>query len=94
MVKPWIRLACVADLSGEMRRLQPPLLALLAPHSWESEESWSHAAEALGYDHVPRVRPVRFEGCGHFIMLDRPAALADAIARFASSPEGEPLATR
>jgi len=91
-VKPWIRLAWIADLHGQMRKLQPTLLAVLAPHSWEPGETWQRAAEALGYTDVPRVRPLRLEGCGHFIMLDRPDALADAIARFAASPEGEPVA--
>ncbi len=94
MVKPWIRLAWIADLSGQMRRLQPMLLAVLAPHSWETGEPWRHAAEALGYDRVARVRPVRLEGCGHFLMLDRPDALAETIARFAASPDGEPMAAR
>ena len=42
----------------------------------------------------PRVRPVRLEGCGHFIMLDRPAALAQLIDRFAQNPDGEPVAAR
>ena len=93
-VKPWIRLAWIADLSWEMRRLAPPLLAVLGPQSWEPTEAWSHAAGALGYDGVPRIRPVRIEGCGHFIMLDRPGALADLIARFAANPEGEPVAAR
>ena len=94
VVKPWIRLAWVADLSGQMRRLQPLLLAVLAPHSWEPKESWPHAAEALGYSNVPRVQPVRIDGCGHFVMIDRPDRLAEIIARFAASPEGGPVAAR
>jgi pimeloyl-ACP methyl ester carboxylesterase len=94
MLKPWIRLAWIADLSGQMRKLQPMLLAVLAPRSWEEGETWPHAAAALGYDRVPEVRPVRLEGCGHFPMLDRPQALAEIIARFAASPYGEPIATR
>jgi len=93
-VKPWIHLAWIADLSGMMRKLQPPLLAVLAPRSWEPMETWTHAAEALGYSYAPRVRPVRLEGCGHFIMLDRPAALAQLIDRFAQNPDGGPVAAR
>jgi pimeloyl-ACP methyl ester carboxylesterase len=94
VVKPWIHLAWMADLSGQMRKLQPPLLAVLAPHSWTPQETWPQAAEALGYAEVPRVRPVRLEDCGHFIMLDRPAALAQLIDRFAQHPDGGPVASR
>lgn len=93
-VKPWIQLAWIADLSGMMRKLQPALLAVLAPRSWEPAETWPHAADALGYSQVPRLRPVRLEGCGHFVMLDRPEALAQLIDRFAQSPDGEPVAAK
>jgi pimeloyl-ACP methyl ester carboxylesterase len=94
VVKPWIQIAWIADLAGQMRKLQTKLLAVLAPHSWATEESWSDVARALGYEGVPRVQPVRLEGCGHFVMLDRPAALAELIARFADHPHGEPVANR
>jgi len=94
MVKSWVRLAAIADLSGQMRKLQPMLLAVLAPHSWEPGESWSRAAAALGYGRVPEVRPVRIEGCGHFIMLDRPEELAETIGRFAADAKPEPIAAR
>ena len=94
VLKPWIRLAWVADLSGQMRKLQPRLLAVLAPHSWSVEESWIQASEALGYSQVPRARGIRMEGCGHFIMIDRPEQLAEVIARFAANPEGEVMADR
>lgn len=94
MVKQWIRLAWMADLSGQMRKLQPVLLAVLAPRSWESRETWPQVARALGYEGVPRVRSVRLEGCGHFVMLDRPGDLAEIIAGFAAHPQGEAVATR
>lgn len=93
-VKPWIHLAMIADLSGMMRKLQPALLAVLAERSWEPAETWAHASDALGYSHVPHVRPVRLEGCGHFIMLDRPEALSQIIDRFAQNPDGEPVAAK
>ena len=93
-VIPWIETAWVADLSGMMRKLQPALLAVLSARSWEPMESWTHAAQALGYSDVPRVRPVRVEGCGHFIMLDRPALLEQIIDRFAQNPGEEPVAAR
>jgi len=94
VVKPWIRLAWVADLSGQMRKLQPRLLAVLAPHSWGVEESWSHASEALGYSQVPRARGVRVNDCGHFIMIDQPERLAEIIARFAANPDGDAVAAK
>ncbi|HET9326999.1 MAG TPA: alpha/beta hydrolase [Candidatus Eisenbacteria bacterium] len=82
MVKSWIRLALFADLAGQMRKLLPPMLAVLAPHSWEAKETWPQVAKALGYDGVPRVEPVRVENAGHFLMLDQPQTLAEHIARF------------
>lgn len=82
MVKSWIRLALFADLAGQMRKLLPPMLAVLAPHSWEAKETWPQVAKALGYDGVPRVEPVRIEDAGHFLMLDQPQTLAEHIARF------------
>jgi pimeloyl-ACP methyl ester carboxylesterase len=91
-VKPWIRLAMFADLTTQMKKLQPVMLAVLAPHSWDPKETWPQVARALGYDRVPRVKPVRLEGCGHFIMLDRPDALARIIEQFAAEPQGERVA--
>jgi len=46
---------------------------------------------ALGYANVPRVRAVRLDGCGHFVMLDRPADLARVIAAFAAKPLADEL---
>ena len=92
VIKPWIRLAFSADLSARIARLQCPLLVVLAPRSWPEGEPWPVAAAALGYAAAPQVRPVRLEGCGHFVMLDRPAALARLIARFADEPAAPPLA--
>lgn len=92
VIKPWIRLAFSADLSARIARLQCPLLVVLAPRSWPEGEPWSVTAAALGYAEAPQVRPVRLEGCGHFVMLDRPAALARLIARFADEPAAPPLA--
>jgi pimeloyl-ACP methyl ester carboxylesterase len=93
-VKPWIRLALRVDLSERMRHLKPPLLAVLADRSWATDESWAHAARALGYDRIPRVDPVRLEKCGHFVMLDRPQRLAALIAGFAARPDTMPIAAR
>ena len=94
MVKPWIRLAFFADLSGQIRELMPPLYAILAERSWSHDEPWAEAAQALGYEGVPRMRVKRLEGCGHFPMLDRPEDVARLIERFAANPDEEPIAGR
>jgi len=86
MVKDWIRLAWFADISTQMRKLQPLLLAVLSSRSWEPKETWPEVARVLGYEGIPHVQPVRLEGCGHFVMLDQPAALAELIARFVLAP--------
>ena len=93
IVKPWIRLALTADLTDEASRLDVPVQVVLSERSWHYGESWKIAARLLGYARVP-VDPVRIEGCGHFVMLDRPAELAELIDEFAQQPEGAPLAMK
>jgi pimeloyl-ACP methyl ester carboxylesterase len=91
VVKPWIRLAFATDLSARMARLKCPLLVVLAPRSWPKGEPWVETAAALGFGAVPRVRAVRVDGCGHFVMLDRPDELARLIGRFTDAPDGGPV---
>ena len=91
VVKPWIRLAFAVDLSDRVARLKCPLLVVLAPRSWPKGEPWVETAATLGYGAVPQVRAVRLDGCGHFVMLDRPDELARVIGRFADAPEGGPV---
>jgi pimeloyl-ACP methyl ester carboxylesterase len=91
VVEPWIRLAFATDLSARVARLQCPLLVVLAPRSWPKGEPWVETAAALGYGAVPRVRAVRVDSCGHFVMFDRPDELARLIGRFADAPGGEPV---
>lgn len=91
VVKTWIRLAFTADLSGRIARLRCPLLVVLAPRSWPKGEPWVETAAALGYGAAPRERAVRLDGCGHFVMLDRPDELARIIERFAAAPAGGPV---
>lgn len=86
MVRRWIRLAWSADLSAEAIRIEAPVLAVLAPRSWGSDESWSEVAQALGYERVPGLRAARIGDAGHFVMLDQPRALASVIERFAGHP--------
>ena len=94
IVKRWIRLAWTADLSPSIARLDRPLLVVLAPRSWPHDEPWEVTAKALGYDRAPQVQARRLDGCGHFVMLDRPEELAAIIARFAANPNGELVAGR
>ena len=91
VVKPWIRLAFATDLSARVARLQCPLLVVLAPRSWPKSEPWVETAAELGFGAAPRVRAVRVDGCGHFVMLDRPDELARLIGRFADAPDGGPV---
>jgi abhydrolase domain-containing protein 6 len=93
-MKQWIRLALSTDLSQAAVRLQMPVLAVLADRSWPLDEPWSETAEALGYASVPWIEPLRVENCGHFVMLDRPLALAQAIEHFVAQPGSEPIALR
>ena len=91
VVKRWIRVAFATDLSARVARLQCPVLVVLAPRSWPKGEPWVETAAALGFGAVPRVRAVRMDGCGHFVMLDRPDELARLIGRFADAPDGGPV---
>ena len=84
-MRAWIPIALTTDLTDEAAGLPMPVLAVLAPRSWEETETWEHAAKALGYARIPRLRGVRIENCGHFVMLDRPRRLAEAIRRFGSN---------
>ena len=93
VIKPWVRLAVTTDLSREAARLQIPVLAVLAEHSWPLDEPWERTAAELGYAAIPRCEPLRLTECGHFIMLDRPESLADAIARFAADAERKLIAS-
>jgi len=84
-MRAWIPVALSTDLSDEASGLTMPVLAVLAPRSWDHGETWEHVAKALGYTRIPHLRGVRIENCGHFIMLDRPRRLADAVRRFSAS---------
>ena len=83
-MRAWIPIALDADLSDAASGLTMPVLAVLAPRSWDGNETWEHAAKALGYARIPRLRGIRIQNCGHFIMLDRPRRLAEAIRRFSA----------
>ena len=93
-IKQWVRLALTADLSSAVAKLDRPVLAVLAGRSWAPAEPWAETARALGYARIPRIQAARIEDCGHFVMLDRPAELAQVIERFIASPDGEPVAIR
>lgn len=89
-MKAWLRVVLASDLSQPAARLTVPVLAVFASRSWPDSESWASAADSLGFASVPRVMPVRIEPAGHFVMLDQPRRLADAIRRFARGA-GEPV---
>jgi pimeloyl-ACP methyl ester carboxylesterase len=86
MVRRWIRLAWTTDLSAEAIRIQAPVLAVLAPRSWSTEEPWPQVAQQLGYERIPELRSVRIADAGHFVMLDQPHMLASTIERFIGHP--------
>ncbi len=94
VLKPWIRLALSSDLSRDVAMLRQPVLAVLAPHTWEPGESWVAVAESLGYGRMPRARGVRLGRCGHYVMLDQPNDLAGEIRQFVRGVEAQPVATR
>lgn len=91
VMKAWMRLGLESDLSSRVARLRCPLLVVLAPRSWQRGRPWVETAAALGYGAVPRVRGVRVDDCGHFVMRDRPGELARLIERFADAPGGAPV---
>ena len=93
-MRQWIRLAIITDLSTRAAALRMPVLAVLAERSWPKNQAWSAARDVLGYGRVPNLKPLRLEGCGHFVMLDRPQALAEAIERFADENATQAVAAR
>ena len=79
-LRAWIDIALDADLSQDAGGLRVPVRAVFAARNWERGLAWPLVAVELGYERVPRIQPERFEPCGHFVMLDRPADLARSIA--------------
>lgn len=92
-MRAWIPVALTTDLSHEAGALRMPVLAVLSPRSWEPDEALAHANQALGLARIPRLRVLRIDDCGHFVMLDQPRALSDAIRRFAAAGDST-LASR
>jgi pimeloyl-ACP methyl ester carboxylesterase len=84
-LRAWAHLAGSTDLSGAGRLLSMPSLAVLSDRTWRPGEEWPVVAATLGYEDVPRLSVQRIDGCGHFIMLDRPEELARAIGRFTAA---------
>ena len=93
-IKPWLRLELFADVSLRMRHLLPPLLAVFSERSWPREESWSATARRRGYSEAPNPKTQRIEGCGHFLILDRPRELSRIIEEFAADSSRGPVAAR
>jgi pimeloyl-ACP methyl ester carboxylesterase len=93
-MRAWIPVALTTDLSQDAKDLAVPVLAMLAPHSWERAETWEHAAGALGYQGIPHLEGERVEDCGHFVMLDQPHVVARAIRRMTAGTARPSLALR
>jgi pimeloyl-ACP methyl ester carboxylesterase len=93
-IKRWIRLALTADVSLAVARLDIPVLVVLAERSWPIGEAWEETGYALGYLQIRHLTRTRVRESGHFVMLDHPRLLADAIERFLAHPDGEPIAAR
>jgi len=85
-MRAWIPVAISTDLSEKVEALHMRVLAVLAPHSWEPGESQANVAKALGYSRITQLSLERISGCGHYMMLDQPARLANVIRRFVPAP--------
>ena len=85
-MRAWIPVAISTDLSKQVEALHMRVLAVLAPHSWEPGESQANVAKALGYSRITQLSLERISGCGHYMMLDQPARLANVIRRFVPPP--------
>lgn len=90
MVRAWIEAVLDVDLREASAGLQCPVLAVLAPHSWSADESWDDCARALGLDRIRALRPLRVSQSGHFVSLDEPHVLADAIRQLDRLPPAAP----
>lgn len=90
-LRAWIELALETDLSQAAARLRVPVRAVFAARNWEHGVAWRLVAAEMGYGYVPRVTPERFDRCGHFVMLDRPADLARVIAAATAAAPFKPL---
>ncbi len=86
-MRAWIPVALSTDLTDEAAALKMPVLAVVSPRTWEPDETWAHAAKALGLARIPRLKVVRIGNCGHFVMLDQPRRLSDAIRRFSAASD-------
>ncbi len=86
-MRAWIPVALSTDLTDEAAALKMPVLAVVSRRTWEADETWAHAAKALGLARIPRLKVVRVDNCGHFMMLDQPRALSDAIRRFSAASD-------
>uniref|UniRef100_A0A832MJ68 Alpha/beta hydrolase n=1 Tax=Eiseniibacteriota bacterium TaxID=2212470 RepID=A0A832MJ68_UNCEI len=94
MLRAWIEVALREDLSEAAAGLRMPVLAAVSARTWPRGEAWGPTARALGLTNVATLTVERFDDCGHFVMLDRPDALADRIAAFVRAVRGEPVAHR
>lgn len=74
-MRTWLHELLGDDMSVRAGALGVPVLLVLTDRSWPAGEPWTVTARALGYERIARATPLRFAGCGHFVMLDRPGEL-------------------
>lgn len=79
-LRAWIEIALEADLAAAAARLRMPVRAIFADRNWERGVPWDSVAVAMGYERIALATPERYEDCGHFLMLDHPAAIAGSLA--------------
>lgn len=82
MLRPWIELALETDLSQAAASLTCPVLTVVAPRTWPESEPWADCARALGLERIRGMSVLRLPQGGHFVLLDDPHGIADAIRRF------------
>ncbi len=90
MVRAWIDVALDADLSQAAAALTCPVLAVVAPHTWVTGETWEDCARALGLSRIRDLQPLRVAHSGHFVLLDEPGVLAEAVRRLGRAEPGIP----
>ena len=94
VLRPWLSLGLIADVSLRMRHLKAPLLAIFGERMWPVNQKWDSVAEPLGYPVTPNAHAARLEGTGHFPMLDQPEEIARLIRHFADDSSRGPVAAR
>jgi pimeloyl-ACP methyl ester carboxylesterase len=81
----YFRDAWATDLRPRVGNLKTPVLLVTTATTWPTSESWDVARVRLGYVTKGPVTPRRILGSSHFVPLDQPDTLANAILEFTSA---------